>query len=58
MKNNIAISFTIAALCLAATAVSSCKSEQKTEEAKQKVTGVTIKAATSKDVEQIEVFTG
>lgn len=60
MKSNIIRTFALAAICLAGALTVSCKSEKKTEEKadQPKVIGVTIKAATSKDVDQIEIFTG
>ena len=59
MKNRIISTVAIAAVCLAA--ATSCNSGKKTDSAQgkeEKLTGVTIMAATSKDVDQVEIFTG
>ena len=59
MKHRIINAIALAAICL--TAATSCNSGKKTDSAQgkeEKLTGVTIMAATSKDVDQVEIFTG
>ena len=60
MKFYIIRTFALAAVCLAGALTVSCKSDKKADDkaGQPKVVGVTIKAATSKDVNQIEIFTG
>ncbi len=61
MKSNIIRTFGLAAICLAGVVSISCNSDKKTEEKadqQPKVIGVTIKAASTKDVPQFEIFTG
>lgn len=58
MKKQVIKSLALAAVCLAAISCNSGKKTDAASPAEEKKVGVTIMAATSKDVEQTDIFTG